>query len=133
LPACMHQAAERIPRRSMILILSDFFDDAAAIIEALHHFRHHRQEVILMQVMSRDELTFPFRKFTEFRSLEEISLQRKLDPAVMRMRYLDNMHAHQTALKQGAGKLGMEYVLLDTSEPFDRAVTSFLARRAGSR
>lgn len=133
LAACMHQAAERVPRRSMILVLSDFLDDAAHVIEALHHFRHQRQEVILMNVMSHDELTFPFRKFSEFLSLEVPGQQLKLDPAVMRARYLENLHAHQDALKVGAGKLGMEYVLLDTSEAFDTAVTSFLARRAGSR
>lgn len=133
LAACMHLAAERVPRRSMILVLSDFLDNMTDILEALHHFRHQRQEVILMQTMSHDELTFPFRKFSEFRSLEAVNQQLKLDPAVMRARYLENMHAHLDALKIGAGKLGMEYVLLDTSEAFDQAVTSFLARRAGSR
>lgn len=86
-----------------------------------------------MQIMSHDELTFPFRKFSQFRSLEAADYQLKLDPAVMRARYLENLRAHQDTLKQGAGRLGMEHVLIDTNQTFDTAVTTFLARRAGSR
>jgi len=129
----LHEVAERIKQRGMIIIISDLFDNAAAIIEALHHLRHKRHEVVLLQVMANDELAFPFRKFSLFESLEKTHEKVKLDPAIMRARYLENVTAHLQALREGAGKLGVSYELFNTREPFDRALTGYLARRMGSR
>src|SRR5688572_19478189 len=62
----LHEVAERIVRRSMVVVISDFFDKADKLAEALHHLRHRRHEVMLMQVMANDEITFPFRKWSLF-------------------------------------------------------------------
>ena len=57
----LHEVAERISRRGLVVIISDLFDQADPLIEAFHHLRHKRHEVILLQVMAQDELVFPFR------------------------------------------------------------------------
>jgi len=129
----LHEIAERIPRRGMVILISDLFDNAEALMEALHHLRHKRHEVILLQVMAEDELTFPFRKFSLFESLERADDKQKLDPAVMRTQYLRNVAAHLKAIREGAGKLGISHELMNTSEPFDKTLTGYLARRMGSR
>ena len=129
----LHQIAERLKRRGLVIILSDCFDKADAIIEALHHLRHRRHEVVLLQVMADDELNFPFRKWSLFESLERADHRLKLDPAMVRANYLENLAAHRTALTDGTSRLAIQHVLLNTSEPFDDALVTFLARRMGKK
>jgi uncharacterized protein (DUF58 family) len=129
----LHEVAERIPRRGLVVIISDLFDKADALIEAFHHLRHRRHEVILMQVMSNDELEFPFRKWTQFENIERMSDRVKLDPALMRTRYLENLSAHVRAIHEAVNKLRISHVLLNTSQPFDDALMKYLAQRAGRK
>ena len=90
----LRRSCTRLPsavtRRGMIIILSDFFDDGAPI-EALHHLRYKRHEVILMQVMANDEIQFPFRNWSLFEDLERAGNRLKLDPALTRGVYLENL------------------------------------------
>jgi uncharacterized protein (DUF58 family) len=129
----LHEVAERIDRRGMVIILSDLFDKADAIIEALHHLRHKRHEVILLQVMANDELDFPFRKWSLFENLERDSDRIKLDPALMRASYLENLARHQQQIRDAIAKMSISHTLLNTSQPFDNALVSFLARRMGRK
>jgi uncharacterized protein (DUF58 family) len=129
----LHEVAERIDRRGMVIIISDLFDKADSIIEALHHLRHKRHEVILMQVMANDELDFPFRKWSLFENLERETDRIKLDPALMRSIYLENLARHQQQIRDAIAKMNISHTLLNTSQPFDNALVSFLARRMGRK
>jgi uncharacterized protein (DUF58 family) len=133
LSATLHEVAERATPRSMVVVISDFFDDAGALVEALHHFRHKRHEVILLQVMADDELTFPFKRFSDFESLEKKGQRVRLDPATTRAIYLANVAAHVKKIRDNATALRMSHALFNTKEPFDDALTAYLARRMGSR
>jgi uncharacterized protein (DUF58 family) len=129
----LHDVAERIRLRGMVLIISDLFDDAPALIESLHHLRHKRHEVILLHVMAHDELEFPFRKWSLFENLEDPADRLRLDPAMMRTIYLENVANHLKQVRDAAAKLNISHVLLDTSRPFDQALTTYLAQRMGKR
>jgi len=127
----LHEVADRVPRRGMVIVVSDLFDDVDRLVEALHHLRHRRHEVLLLQVMADDELTFPFRKWSLFENLERQDHRLRLDPATMRAAYLDNLNRHQKKLVAAAGRLNVSHVLLNTSQPFDVALTNYLAARVG--
>jgi uncharacterized protein (DUF58 family) len=129
----LHEVAERVPRRGMVIVISDLFDRVDALVEAMHHLRHRRHEVVLLHVMADDELTFPFRKWTLFENLERGNDRVRLDPATMRAQYLENVARHLKALRDAAGKLNVSHVLLNTSRPFDDALTGYLAARVGWR
>jgi uncharacterized protein (DUF58 family) len=129
----LHDVAERIPRRGMVILVSDLFDRAADLAHALHHLRHRRHEVLLMQVVANDELTFPFRTWSEFENLERSSQRLRLDPAMMRATYLENFRRHQAAIKDVCGKLNVSHVVLNTSAAFDVALMNYLAARVGWR
>jgi hypothetical protein len=117
----------------MLIVISDFFDKPGELIEAFHHFRHKRHEVILLQVMAADELEFPFKRFSEFNNLELDGKRVRVDPATMRAIYLENVAAHIKKIRDNATALRMSHGLLSTRDPFDDALTSYLARRMGSR
>ena len=80
----LHEIAERIHRRSLVIIISDLFDDEEQLIEALHHFRYRKHEVVLLHVMADEELTFPFDRWSDFRNLEDQANHEELDPRAVR-------------------------------------------------
>jgi uncharacterized protein (DUF58 family) len=127
----LHDVAERAGTRSMVVVISDLFDRADALAEALHHLRHRRHEVLLMQVIADDELTFPFRTWSLFENLERPDDRLRLDPAYARTTYLENLAAHQQAIVEAAHKLKISHVLLNTRKPFDAALANYLAARVG--
>jgi uncharacterized protein (DUF58 family) len=129
----LHEVAERIDRRGMVIILSDFFDKSDALIDALHHLRHKRHEVILMQIMANDELEFPFRKWSLFENLERSGDRLKLDPALMRSVYLENVANHIRVIREAVNKLNATHLLFNTNKPFDDALMVYLAQRMGRK
>ena len=129
----LHEVAERITRRGMVIVISDLFDDVGPLVEALHHLRHKRHEVILLQTMANDELEFPFRKWSLFEDLEMPADRLRLDPARMRAIYLENVANHLRSVREAANKLNISHLLLDTSRPFDEVLTVYLAQRMGKK
>ena len=72
----LHEMAERINKRGLVIIISDLFDDPNNIMNGLKHFRHSKQEVILFHILDRNELEFDFNtrtKFVDMESGEEIT------------------------------------------------------------
>src|SRR3982751_4106959 len=70
LAGAIHETAERLERRALVVLISDFMTPAAQFREGLAHLRHDRHEVIALRVLDRDEIEFPFRNWTRFRGLE---------------------------------------------------------------
>jgi uncharacterized protein (DUF58 family) len=129
LAGVFHDIAERIPRRGLVIILSDLFDDPRRLTEALHHFRHRRHEVLLMHIMADEELCFPFSSFTEFRNLERAGERVNLDPRSIRASYLERVRAFLREIAAECGRLKIDYVPLNTRRPFDQALAEYLRAR----
>jgi uncharacterized protein (DUF58 family) len=123
-----HDIAERIPRRGLVIILSDLFDNTETLLKALHHFRYRRHEVIIMHIMAEEELHFPFDSFTEFKDLESVH-QLEVDPKTIRASYLDRVRRFLSDISAGCGEIRADYLPLSTKKPFDRALSDYLARR----
>ena len=82
-----------------------------------------------MQVMSNDELEFPFKRWSLFENLERIGQRLRLDPALARQTYLQNLDKHQKSIREAAARLHVSHVLLNTSQPFDDALTMYIRKR----
>ena len=121
-------AGHYLKRRGMVIILSDFFDELGSLVRALQHLRYRNHEVVLFHVLAREEIEFPFRKLTQFRSLEATA-QKLLDARRMREEYLANFRAFRDDLQKKTGDLQIDYHLLRTDEPVDRALGIYLHRR----
>jgi uncharacterized protein (DUF58 family) len=130
----LHAVAERLGHRQLVILISDLFESADKLIEAFHHFRHDRHEVIVLQVMAEDELSFPFRKFSLFENLEHGGADKlKLDPVTVRANYLENLARHLKAIRDGCNALRIGYSLFNTRDSVEKALTAYLAQRMGSR
>lgn len=126
-----HEIAARIPRRGLIIVISDLFDDPEELIKALHHFRFANHEVVLMHVMADEELSFPFSKFSEFRDLEGTYPLAELDPQSIQAAYLEQVNSFIQQLEQACGQMMIDYVPMNTKVPFEVALSGFLASRQG--
>jgi uncharacterized protein (DUF58 family) len=124
-----HDLAERVSRRGLIVILSDCFDSLGPLLLALRNLRHRRHDVILFHVLAPEELEFPFHRMTQFRSLEAPGRKLLLDAAQLRQEYLKNFGAFCTELRNQAGDMRIDYQLLRTDDPIDRALGAYVAKR----
>ena len=124
-----HDIAERVHRRSLVVILSDLFDDPEDILKALHHFRFRKHEVIVMHVMAEEELTFPFDQWSLFKDLERDANRLELDPRALRAAYLDEVRRFTDRIRIGCGQMHIDYVSLSTRQDFDLALAGYLGHR----
>lgn len=119
-----------LKRRSLVIFISDCFDQIDHLTVALQQLRHGRHEVMLFQVLAPEEEDFPFTKPTQFRSLERDNHRILTDPHRLRQIYLEQFQEHQERLVQSAGNLGIDYCKLLTTQPYDYALGAFLDQRA---
>jgi len=124
-----HEIAERIHRRGLVIILSDLFDSAGEMLKALHHFRFRKHEVIVMHVMAEEELTFPFKHWSQFQNLEQNSQFLDIDPEVLRSAYLDEVREFVGTLEKGCGEMRVDYVPFSTRQDFGMALAGYLSHR----
>ena len=124
----MHRLANRLRRRALIVIVSDFFDDSREIIKALTHFSNRHHEVIVFQVVDRQELTFPFTQQTKFEGLEGAP-EILADPPRIRSEYQRQFIAHQTEIFKACHRLHIDFRQMVTDEPFDKTMAKFFAER----
>lgn len=127
-----HDLAERIKRRGLIVILSDFFDDPASLLLGLKHFHHRRHDVVLMQIIDPAEEDFPFDEPTLFHGLE-LEPDQHVDPRGLRLAYQQEFAAHVQQLRGGVFDLHMEFLPLRTDQPLDVMLSLFLSRRMSRR
>ena len=127
--SCLNSIAEKIKRRGLVIIISDLFDDVHSILTALKHFRYQKNEVIVFQLLDPLELSFSFGSDAVFKDLET--------DEEMTTRPYQIQKAYQLAMKDFVGTIkkeclnsNIEYNLIDTSTPFDKALFSYIQKRS---
>jgi uncharacterized protein (DUF58 family) len=123
-----HDLAERITRRGIVVVLSDFFDELPDILTGMQHLRHKRHEVIAMHVLDRAELEFPFHEATLFRGLEQYP-ELLTDPRSLREGYLEQINTFVEQLRHGCRDNNIDYVPLRTDASLGVVMSSYLAHR----
>jgi len=124
-----HDLVGRMKRRGLIVVLSDCFDKIGPLLRALRHFRHRRHEVLLFHVLAPEELEFPFSRMTQFRNLERDGHRILVDPGQLRKEYRQHFDAFCTQLREQTRQMQIDYQMLRTDEPVDRALGAYLAKR----
>ncbi len=128
-----HDLAGQIQRRGLIVVLSDCFDAVGPLLKALQHFRHQKHEVLLFHLLAPEEIDFPFKKWTQFRNLEATANRLLVDPQRLRREYLKNFATFCKELRDGAGQMQVDYHLMRTDEPVERALGAYLTKRQARR
>ena len=120
--------AEGIRRRSMLVLISDLYEEPEAVLRAVSLLKGKGNDVIVFHVLDPAERTFPFDDVTVFEDLET-GERLPVVPATYRERYQGMMGAHLAKLSQLLLDARIDYCLLDTAKPLDFALFEYLSRR----
>ena len=121
--------AQTLPRRGLVVVISDLLGDRAGLTPGLRRLRDRGHDVALLHVMDDDELDFPFDGPTRFEGLEEIA-EVTCSPRAFRDGYLEALEGFLAETRQQAAALGCDYELVRSREPVGAALVRFLSRRA---
>lgn len=125
----LHRTAELLTRRGIIVLISDLYDEPKLVMEGLEHLRFRGNDVVVFQILDRQELDFSFNEPVVLED-SETEEQMHVMPDELRDEYLRLIRLHVDALREGAARNRIDYELLRTSEPLDAALFSYLARRS---
>ena len=124
----LHQMAERINKRGLVIIISDLLDEPKNILKGLKHFRHKKQEVILFHILDRNELEFEFEnrtKFVDMESGEEITT----DPWHIKNDYKNLILDIQKYYSRNCRLNKIDYVPLYTDDSLDKGLSEYFNKR----
>jgi uncharacterized protein (DUF58 family) len=125
---CLHQLAVMIRNRSLVLLFSDLLTDPQPVLQGLHHLRHRGNEIILFHILDEAETHFPFDGVIEFEDAEDHK-KLTLDARGMRGDYLLSLAEFQDFYRRECAKANIDYVPMDTSVSFDKALLGYLLSR----
>jgi uncharacterized protein (DUF58 family) len=125
----LHQLAEALTRRGLVVLISDLLDEPEAAIKGLRHLRSRGTDVVVFQVLDPNELTFPFQGASRFRDLESDE-EITTEPSAIRSAYLRELAGMTLHYDRELRGHGIDYVQLDTSQPLDFALLAYLAARS---
>jgi uncharacterized protein (DUF58 family) len=130
----LHQVAENIHKRSLVIILSDMLDSSNnqnELLSALQHLKHNKHEVILFHVADKKhELDFEFDNrlytFVDMETNEEV----KLYPSQIKEHYVKSMNEYKKALQLKCGQYRIDFVEADINLGFQQVLLPFLIKRS---
>lgn len=129
LAGSLHQLASMIRTKSLVILFTDLLrSDPAKVMHSLHHLRHRGNEVILFHVLDEAEVKFPFKDLCIFEEPESM-LKETYDADSIRGEYLAAMNQFRDQYKRDCFKANIDYVPVDTSLGFDKALTEYLINR----
>jgi uncharacterized protein (DUF58 family) len=127
----LDQLAEKLTHRSLLVILSDFFDDIASIRQGLRHLRYKKHELMVFQILDPTEIEFPFEDVTLFKGMEELG-ELLTEPRALREGYIEQLNTFTEELKKTSRGMNIDFQRFSSGEPLDVALSQFLATRLAS-
>jgi uncharacterized protein (DUF58 family) len=119
---------ESFRRRSMVLLISDFYEEPRAILDALAYLRGKGNDLMVFHVLDRRELDFPFTDSANFVDLET-GVRMPVIPDYLRAQYRDLVAEHIATLRRLLGENKIDYAMFETDQPLDHALFRYLSSR----
>ena len=124
----LHQVAETIKKKGLIILISDLLDNPEDILLGLQHFIYKGHEVIVFHILDQEELDFNFSQRTRFRDLES-NQEITTDPWHIKSDYQASMKKFINYFKNNCRKNNIDYVQILTSTNLDSALSEYLIKR----
>jgi uncharacterized protein (DUF58 family) len=128
LSAPLNAMAEHFKRRGLLVLISDFYEEPDAVLDAIKPLRFLGNDLIVFHVLDPAEIDFGFEDASSFQDLES-GEQVPVVPESLRAEYRQMIQAHIAALGTKFSEHRIDYTVLNTSEPLDRALFSYLSSR----
>src|SRR3954447_26460187 len=128
IPYCLQQLAALMRGKSLVMLFSDLLTDPEPLVRSLHLLRHRGHEVILFHILDEAEVKFPFEGVVEFEDPEG-GEKLTLDARGMREDYQSSIEEFRRYYREECAKANVDYLAMDTSVSFDKALLEYLIQR----
>lgn len=129
LPRVLEAAVQRFHRRGLVVLISDLLDDAPGLLKTLRLVRYAGHDVMLVHVLDRDEVDFPFDSMSRFEGLEGLPAV-VTDPRMIGQAYRQAMAGFCQELEVGCRQMDADYFRVLTDESLAAALPRILANRS---
>ena len=117
---------QRIKKRGIVIIISDLFGDPDDVVKAIHGFGYRKHEVVVFHLMADEELTFPFKSFSEFQDLEDPDHTIEVDPKAIKASYLERVREFIQKIEKGCHHIKADYIPVSTKEDLTEVLSDYL-------
>ncbi len=124
----LNQITAMLKHRSLVMLFSDLFAEPEGVLQSLRRLRHGGHDVILFHILDEAEVRFPFAGMVEFEDPETAD-KVSVDASHFQQDYLAEVHKFCDHYRRQCFQSGIDYVGLDTSMQFDKALTEYLVSR----
>jgi len=129
----LHELAEVLTRRGIVILISDFYDQPDRLQSAFQHLRFKGHELVAFHVLDQNEVDFGFADPVLLLEDAETHEQMPVLPDVIARGYRDRLRTHLEEMRRCAAANHVDYEFFTTRQPLDHALFTFLARRSGKR
>lgn len=116
-------------QKGLVVLITDMLGDTEAALQTLQMLRCKKHDVIVFQILDEAELKLPFKEMSSFIDTENNDLHVKAKADEISQAYQDEINTFTNSIKAECEKIGASYLLLSTSDPFDKALGEFLLKR----
>jgi uncharacterized protein (DUF58 family) len=124
----LRDLAAAVRKRGLVVLVSDLLDEPQQVLDGLKHFRYRGTDVVVFHIVDPYELKFPFEQSARFRDIETAQEVMAV-PSAVRQGYVERMAARIAHYKRELGLAGIDYCLLDTSQPLELGLMAYLMTR----
>ncbi len=125
----LHQIAAMLRHKSLVMVFSDLLAEPEPVLRSLRQLRHRDHDVILFHILDEAEVSFPYHGTTEFED-PETNEKITVDADNYRADYAKEVERFRDQFRRECFQSGADYVAIDTSMQFDKALLEYLTNRA---
>jgi uncharacterized protein (DUF58 family) len=125
----LFQLASMIKGKSLIMLFSDLITDPEPVMRSLYRLRYSGHEVIIFHILDELEVNFPITGLVDFEDVEAPDQHLEIDAAGIREDYLTAVRELREEYKRECASANIDYVAMDTSIGFDKALMDYLVLR----
>jgi uncharacterized protein (DUF58 family) len=124
----LHALGERLPRRSLVILVSDLWLETPELVRAMQHLRYRKHQAIVLHLLDRNEVDLPYDRKLTFQDMETAETV-QIEPADIRESYRRQVQAHLASVRKACNDSDVEYHDIFVDEPYDKALIRLLSRR----
>lgn len=125
----LHRLAEKLPRRSLAILISDLWVDADEFARSLQHLRYRKHQGLVLHLVDRAELELPYERQVTLEDLET-GERIQIDPSQLRDAYRTEVQDYLTSLRRICNDCDVEYHMVHVDQPYEKALVELIARRS---
>jgi uncharacterized protein (DUF58 family) len=128
LPAQLHSLAERLPRRSLVILVSDLWVDPTELTRSLQHLRYRKHQAMVLHLLDRAEIDLPYDKRVTLQDMET-GEKLEVDPRQLRETYQQQVQSYLGEVRRACSSSDVEYHPMFVDRPYDKALVELMNRR----